>query len=98
MTRDELLTRLRSLRPALQAEGVSHLALFGSRARNDHRPESDVDLLVEIEPDAKFSLLNLVGVEHIVGDATGLPANAMMRRSLKERFANAIRDDIVQVF
>jgi hypothetical protein len=98
MTRDEIIATIRDNAAALRAEGVTKLAIFGSRVRGDNRPDSDIDVLVEVKPDASFSLLNLIGVEHIIGDATGLPAQATMRRSIPPRFAERIADDIVEVF
>lgn len=98
MTKDELIARLHVLRPALEAEGVSHIALFGSRARGDQTDESDVDILLEVAPSARFSLLNLVGVEQIVQDGTGIQANAVMRRGLDDDFRDTIRKDLVEVF
>ena len=64
MQADEVLAILRAHLPELNALGVRSLALFGSVARGEARPESDVDLLVEFEPplgfdrymDAKFRL------------------------------------------
>jgi predicted nucleotidyltransferase len=98
MTRNEIIVKLRSTAPALRAEGVTKLAIFGSRARGDEHADSDIDVLIEVEPESKFSLLNLIGVEHIIKDATGLPAQATMRRSLDPRMAERIADDIVEVF
>ena len=77
---------------------MTKLAIFGSRVRGDAREDSDLDVLVEVEPDSKFSLLNLIGVEHIIKDVTGLSAQATMRRSLEPRMAERIADDIVEVF
>jgi predicted nucleotidyltransferase len=98
MTRDEIIAKLRPAIPALRTEGVTKLAIFGSRARGDARPDSDLDVLVEVDPQAAFSLLNLVGVEHIVHDATGLRVQASLRRSMDERMASRIADDLVEVF
>jgi uncharacterized protein len=98
MTRDEIIATIRSHAPALKAEGVTKLAIFGSRARGNDRPDSDLDVLVEVDPDQRFSLFNLIGVEHIIEDATGLSVQATMRRSLEPRMAERIADDIIEVF
>ena len=45
MTRAELLTRLRELKPWLESQGVVDLRLFGSFARDEAREDSDVELL-----------------------------------------------------
>jgi uncharacterized protein len=98
MTRDEIIAKFRANAAAIQAEGVTKLALFGSRARGDMRDDSDIDVLIEVPPDSKFSLLNLIGVEHIITDITGLRAQATLRRSVEPRMAERIADDIVEIF
>ena len=98
MTREEVIGAIRQHAPAIKAEGVTKLAIFGSRARGDNRPDSDIDVLIEVEPERAFSILNLIGVEHIIRDATGLQTQATMRRSMPSRFAERIADDILEVF
>jgi predicted nucleotidyltransferase len=98
LNRDEIVANLLRLEPRLRASGVRTLAIFGSRARGDHRPASDLDVLIDIESGLKFSLLDLVGISHIIGDELGIPANMFMRRSLDPQMAAAIRPDIIEVF
>lgn len=98
MDKDHLIKRLVSLKPELTAEGVSHLALFGSRARGDHSSQSDIDLLLEVEPSSRFSILNLVGVEQIVEREMGMTANVFMRRNLDREFKASIENDVIEVF
>jgi len=50
MDRDEIVAKLKAHEADLKAQGVAHAALFGSRARGDYRPESDIDILVELAP------------------------------------------------
>ncbi len=98
MTREEIIAAIKEHSAAIKAEGVSKLAIYGSRARGDNGPDSDLDVLIDVEPDASFSILNLIGVEHIIRDATGLQTQATMRRSMQPRFAQRISDDVLQVF
>jgi predicted nucleotidyltransferase len=96
--RDEIVTTLRELQSDLVACGIVGLAIFGSRARGDNGNESDLDVLVDVQPDRKFSLIDLIGVSQKIGDRLGLPANMFMRRSLEARMAESIRADIIEVF
>ncbi len=98
MQKGEIIDILNSIRPALEREGVAHLEVFGSRARDDAGPHSDLDLLIEVHPEYRFNILDLIGVEHLVQQATGIPANAFMQRSLDKLFLNSIRRDKIKVF
>lgn len=53
LTRELVVARLAGAEPQIRALGVARLALFGSIARNEGRPDSDVDLLVQFSPGQK---------------------------------------------
>jgi predicted nucleotidyltransferase len=57
MNRQEILDRLRENERALRERGVTHAALFGSRARGDNRPNSDTDIMIDIDPDMSMAAL-----------------------------------------
>jgi predicted nucleotidyltransferase len=95
MTRDEIIAAIRKNAEAIKGKGVSRLAILGSRADEDYN--SDIDILLEIEPDTSFSLLKLIDVENIIEDATGLQTQATVRRSTSPRFAPHSADDIVEI-
>lgn len=48
MTREEVLAKLRALKPWLESQGIGRVRLFGSHARDEARPDSDIDLIVEM--------------------------------------------------
>lgn len=100
MTRDETIRTLAALKPQLQAKGVAHLALFGSRARGDNRPDSDIDVLIDVRDsdERRFTLLDLVSVGHVIEDRTGLSTSVVMRRSMSSDFADTVAEDVVEVF
>ena len=56
MKRDEVIATLRAHKQNLRDRGVLHAALFGSVARGDNKPASDIDLLIELEPEAPVGL------------------------------------------
>ena len=60
---------LRAMLPELNERyGVSELGLFGSRVRGDHRPDSDLDVLVTFRPEAFVSLFTLVELEDLLAE------------------------------
>jgi predicted nucleotidyltransferase len=91
-------TKLVGTKSALAKIGIAHMAVFGSRVRGQAIAESDIDILIDILPDTKFSLFDLVGVEQTLSEATGLRANAVMRRSLDAAFKTRIDRDTVEIF
>ena len=81
--RQEIIDRLRQNEAALRARGVSHAALFGSRARGDARPDSDIDILVEIAPDVRMDIFRYVGIVHSIEDLFPVRVDVSNRIALK---------------
>ncbi len=54
-----------------RANHIRRLALFGSVLRDDFGSDSDVDVLVEFEPEARVGLLRLAGIEIELGELLG---------------------------
>lgn len=73
---------------------IRRLALFGSALRGALRPESDLDLLAEFEPDEEWSLLDLAQAELDFSAVLGRRVDLVDRKSL-ERSANWIRRDAI---
>jgi predicted nucleotidyltransferase len=76
--------QLRAMLPELAEKyGVSELGLFGSRVRGDHRPDSDLDVLVSYRPDARVSLFTLVELEFELADRLGVKVDLVPKSCLK---------------
>jgi hypothetical protein len=91
MKRDEVIRVLCEHRGELREQfGVKSLALFGSVARDEATPSSDIDILVEL--DKRVSLFDLIGLQLHLQDVLGVPkVDAVMRDSIYP----AIKDDIL---
>jgi hypothetical protein len=69
---------------------ITELALFGSVLREDFRPASDVDVLVSFEPQARWSLMDVVGMQDELETILGRKVD-LVERSAIERSENYIR-------
>ncbi|MEP0547011.1 MAG: nucleotidyltransferase family protein [Rhodothermales bacterium] len=69
---------------------VKELALFGSALRDDFGPESDVDLLVTFEPDAPWSLFDIVTMQDELVTVFQRPVDLISRRAVR-RSKNPLR-------
>lgn len=63
---------------------VKELSVFGSAARGDFRPESDVDFLVEFEPEARISLFDFCGLQAEFAKALRREVDLVSKRALKQ--------------
>src|SRR5438270_13117727 len=83
MSRDEMLARLREFEPALRERGIAHAALFGSAARGDNGPASDIDIMVEFDPAARVGVWEYVGIKEYVASLFDGPVDVVDRDGLK---------------
>ncbi len=72
---------------------IRRLALFGSVLRDDFGPESDVDVLVEFEPEARVGLITLAGMELELSEVLGRRGEIHTARGLHPQF----RDEVLQL-
>jgi predicted nucleotidyltransferase len=94
----EVIARLREHAPQLRRRGVDHLYVFGSVARGEATVDSDVDLVIDVDPDSAFSLITLgsltADVEDWLDRRVDLGERSMLRPSLRADFER----DSVRVF
>ena len=93
MNSAEILDVLRRLEPELRAKGVRHAGLFGSTARGEAGPDSDIDIMIDLDPDLPISVYGYVGIKLFIEDSFEGPVDVVNRNSLKPHVKpNAIAD------
>jgi predicted nucleotidyltransferase len=97
MDRDHVITTLRAHEADLHRAGVARLYLFGSVARQEARPESDVDLFFDTD-NPRFSLIELVDVQERVSGILGTQTDVMTRDSLHPMLRQRIEAEALRVF
>jgi len=93
-----LIANIRRYRPKLDAEGVIHLSIFGSYARGEQTPESDLDVVVEIKPGVRPSLGDISRLRRIIEKAVKLPVDIVQRKSLRGDLPRVVAKQEVRVF
>jgi len=95
MKRDEVLHLLATHGSELKSFGVRSLALFGSVARDEAGPNSDVNILVEFEPPATFD--RYMKLKFFLEDLLGGPVDLVTRNGLKPRLRPYIEKEALHV-
>ncbi|MGK7900952.1 MAG: nucleotidyltransferase family protein [Hormoscilla sp.] len=91
--RDEILAIIAAHREKLQAMGVKSLELFGSVARNEATPDSDVDFLVEF--DRPVGYFRLLEIQYYLEDILDYPVDLGTKKALKEHLREPVLEDVI---
>ena len=94
-SRENILTTLKRLKPTLAEKyKLRSIALFGSYARGDQTEESDIDILVDIDPSIGLDFVDLADLieEHLGTKTDVIPADAV-----KPRYRQFINKDLIYV-
>jgi len=98
MNCDHVIATLRGHEPELRAAGVVRLSVFGSTARGDGHPDSDIDLLASFDESRRLSLLDLVGIELRIAGLLGQPVDLVEEGTLKPRVQRSVEAEAVRAF
>jgi len=93
MTREEVLARLQEHKAELRSMDVAALAVFGSVARDEAGPGSDVDLLIEFA--RPVGLFHFLAVKEYLEALLGRPVDLATRDALKRQFRDAILSEAI---
>jgi predicted nucleotidyltransferase len=95
---DTVLEALRAHEGELRRLGVSHAAVFGSVARGEARMDSDVDVLVELDPGHPIGIFEYARLKLYIDEILSGAADVVNRRTLKPLLRDSILRDAVHAF
>jgi uncharacterized protein len=98
MLRDDIIAKLKEAEPALRARGVRRAAVFGSVARGDDRPDSDIDIMIEVDPEAHITVYDYVGLKEFVAGLFDGRVDVVSRDGLKPYVRPAATADAIYAF
>jgi predicted nucleotidyltransferase len=95
---DDVIARLKKAEPALRARGIRRAAVFGSVARGEERPESDIDIMIEFETGREGSIYGYMGVKEYVASLFDGPVDVIDRDALKPYLRGPSARDAIYAF
>lgn len=98
MNREDAIRLLKAAEPELRARGVTSLALFGSTARDEGGPDSDVDLLVDLDMSRQPSLVDFCGTRLFIQDMLGCETDLAIRGDLRPAYRSEIEAEAIPIF
>jgi uncharacterized protein len=98
MDRIALIEFLSKFDAALRENGATGLFIFGSRARGNHKPDSDLDLFIDYNPDSRIpNMFRLMQIEEEISETLSIPVTITTRNALHPMMKAGIERDAVRV-
>jgi hypothetical protein len=98
MERNAILEALRAHEPDLRRAGITRLSLFGSTARGDASPDSDVDLLATFDESRQLSALDIVGPQLHLSKLLKCEVDLSEETALKPRVRDKVALEAIRAF
>jgi uncharacterized protein len=98
MKRQEAIELLESVAGSAKSMGATTLYLYGSTARDEGRPDSDIDVFIDYDQSSKFNAFDLIGIKFLLEDHFGLPVDLATRDGLHPRLRERIEQSAIRVF
>lgn len=98
MGRDEALAKLQRHAPDVRAMGATSLFLYGSTARGEASPGSDLDIYIDYNPASRFNAFDLIGIKQFLEEKLDLCVDVTTRDGLHPRLRQRITTSAIQIF
>lgn len=94
-TLEQITGILSQKKPALAQVGITEIGVFGSYVRGEQRPNSDLDVLIDIERPAKMDLLKLIDLEQELSSDLGVSVDLVLKSTLRPSLGKEILSEVV---
>jgi uncharacterized protein len=98
MNAEDAIATLRSHESSLRARGIRHAAVFGSVARREERSDIDIDIVIEIDPEARMTVFDYVGLKDYIAGLFDGHVDVVNRQGLKPHVRPAVTADAIYAF
>jgi predicted nucleotidyltransferase len=98
MNREAVIQTLRQHKDALNSHGVAHAALFGSVSRGEEHSGSDIDIMIDLNPEAHLSVFDYFDLKEYIASLFEGPVDVVNREGLKPYVRPAAMLDVVYAF
>lgn len=97
-TLEEIKHILQAQKPYLaERYGVTEVGVFGSYVRGEQLPDSDIDVLIELEEPPRIDLFDLVNLAYHLSDLLGVKADVAIKADLRKRIGRRIMSEVVLI-
>ena len=98
MDGQSVIETLRRHKYDLNRQGVVHAAVFGSVARGDTHAGSDIDILIDIDPDTHLSVFDYVGLKEYIAGLFDGPVDVVSAQGLKPYLRRVVQAEKIYAF
>ena len=93
----EIKKILQDEKDKLSGLGINSVGVFGSYARGEEKPDSDIDILVDISADSNITFFTLVDIEMNLSEKLNRKVDLVFKSGLKPNIGKQILAEVIYV-